>query len=212
MSKYGIIVNAVKCVGCHACFAACKAENLTAPGVRWNHLERVEHMNEGIVDYFRVSCMHCEEPKCMAVCPAKAISKGPHGEVLVDGAKCIACHMCEAACPYHAPKFSDPEKQSYFGAKMPLCAADPKPWTTRPAGKAEHCTLCVHRTSEGGKPACVEACPTGALTFVDYEKPDDKSAALIRTAQMMNEAAGTGPKVRFISKLTDFRAMTSVKA
>ena len=148
----------------------------------------------------------------MAVCPAKAISKGPHGEVLVDGAKCIACHMCEAACPYHAPKFSDPEKQSYFGAKMPLCAADPKPWTTRPAGKAEHCTLCVHRTSEGGKPACVEACPTGALTFVDYEKPDDKSAALIWTAQMMNEAAGTGPKVRFISKLTDFRAMTSVKA
>lgn len=57
MSKYGIIVNADDCVGCHACFVACKEENQVAPGVKWNHLERLEHPAEEVIEYFRVS-MH----------------------------------------------------------------------------------------------------------------------------------------------------------
>ena len=54
MSKYGIIVNADDCVGCHACFVACKEENQVAPGVKWNHLERLEHPAEEVIEYFRV--------------------------------------------------------------------------------------------------------------------------------------------------------------
>ena len=83
MSKYGIIVNADDCVGCHACFVACKEENQVAPGVKWNHLERLEHPAEEVIEYFRVSCMHCEDPACMKVCPVKAVYFGPHGEVLL---------------------------------------------------------------------------------------------------------------------------------
>lgn len=113
MSKYGIIVNADDCVGCHACFVACKEENQVAPGVKWNHLERLEHPAEEVIEYFRVSCMHCENPACMKVCPVKAVYFGPHGEVLIDQKKCIGCKGCLAACPYGAPKFSDPNKQSY---------------------------------------------------------------------------------------------------
>ena len=71
MSKYGIIVNADDCVGCHACFVACKEENQVAPGVKWNHLERLEHPAEEVIEYFRVSCMQCENPACMKVCPVK---------------------------------------------------------------------------------------------------------------------------------------------
>ena len=51
MSKYGIIVNADDCVGCHACFVACKEENQVAPGVKWNHLERLEHPAEEVIEY-----------------------------------------------------------------------------------------------------------------------------------------------------------------
>lgn len=211
MSRYGIIVNADKCVGCWACFVACKKENLVKPGVQWNHLESIEHPKERVIEYFRVSCMQCDEPKCMPVCPAKAISFGPHREVLVDTKKCIGCHMCEKACPYHAPKFSDPARQSYFGSKLPLFEAQPQPWTTRIAGHAEHCTLCTHRTEKGLKPACVEDCPMGALVFVDYDAPTEETKALISAAQPMSEAAGTKPKVRFVSRLTDFRKL-SVRA
>ena len=159
--KNGLIIISDRCMGCHTCFTACKEENQLAPGVKWNHLERVEHEKAGVIDYFRVSCMHCEDPACMKVCPVKAIHKGPRGEVLVDQSKCIGCHMCEQACPYHAPKFSDPAKQSYFGDKKSLSTAGPRPENVRTPGKAEHCTLCAHRTEKGLLPACAAACPAG---------------------------------------------------
>ncbi len=314
MSK-GLIIVADRCMGCHTCFTVCKEENQVAPNVQWNHVEenqvapnvqwnhveRVEHEKAGIIDYFRVSCMHCDDPACMKVCPMKAIYKGPNGEVLVDDQKCIGCHMCEKACPYHAPKFADPGKMSYFGDKasiykgpngevlvddqkcigchmcekacpyhapkfadpgkmsyfgdkaslstvgtrpenkrtpgkaehctlcvhrtskglLPACAAacpagaivyvdytvGTRPENKRTPGKAEHCTLCVHRTSKGLLPACAAACPAGAIVYVDYDNPTPEAIKLIKRAQPINEAAGTHPKVRFVSSHTDFRVL-----
>lgn len=211
MSKLGIIVNADRCMGCHTCFTACKEENQLAPGIKWNHLERVEHPAAGVIDYFRVSCMHCDDPACIKVCPMKAIHKGPNGEVLVDQAKCIGCRMCLSACPYGAPKFSDPKVTSYFGEKEPLARVDVRPENARIPGKAEHCTLCTHRTAKGELPACVAACPAKALVLVDYENPTAEAKALIDRAQAINEAAGTHPKIRFVSSHTDFRKL-GVKA
>lgn len=206
MSK-GLIIVADRCMGCHTCFTVCKEENQVAPNVQWNHVERIEHEKVGIIDYFRVSCMHCDNPACMKVCPMKAIYKGPHGEVLVDDQKCIGCHMCEKACPYHAPKFADPAKMSYFGDKASLSTVGPRPENKRTPGKAEHCTLCVHRTSKGLLPACAAACPAGAIVYVDYDNPTPEAAELIKRAQPINEAAGTHPKVRFVSSHTNFRGL-----
>lgn len=94
MSQFGIIVNVDKCIGCQACFVACKEENKVAPGIQWNQIHRAENLQDRIINYFRVSCQHCDNPACLPVCPAKAIYKGPHGEVLVDQSKCIGCGAC----------------------------------------------------------------------------------------------------------------------
>ena len=80
MSQFGIIVNVDKCIGCQACFVACKEENKVAPGIQWNQIHRAENLQDRIINYFRVSCQHCDNPACLPVCPAKAIYKGPHGE------------------------------------------------------------------------------------------------------------------------------------
>ena len=112
--------------------------------------------------------------------------------------------MCEKACPYGAPQFADPKKTSYFGEKTPLEVIPVRPENTRTPGKAEHCTLCTHRTSKGLPPACVAACATGALTFVDYDNPSPEAKALLAKARPMNEAAGTHPKVVYVSSHTDF--------
>ena len=98
MSQFGIIVNVDKCIGCQACFVACKEENKVAPGIQWNQIHRAENLQDRIINYFRVSCQHCDNPACLPVCPAKAIYKGPHGEVLVDQSKCIGCGACTAVC------------------------------------------------------------------------------------------------------------------
>ena len=39
--------------------------------------------------------------------------------------------------------------------------------------KAEKCNLCYERIDAGLLPACVQACPTGALTLIDLETFDE---------------------------------------
>ena len=46
MSQYGMIVDVDKCIGCQACFVACKEENKVAPGIQWNQIHRIENPTE----------------------------------------------------------------------------------------------------------------------------------------------------------------------
>lgn len=88
-----------------------------------------------------LSCMHCANPQCLEVCPADAITKRPEdGVVVVDPDACIGCKACFEVCPFAVPQFDV-------------------------NGKMQKCNACLSRLSEGRQPACVEACPMGALTF-----------------------------------------------
>ena len=75
MSRYGIIVNVDRCAGCFACAVACKEENQVAPGIFWEKIKRDENVRDNVINWFRMSCMHCDDPACMKVCPMKAIHK-----------------------------------------------------------------------------------------------------------------------------------------
>ncbi len=196
--RRGIIVNMDLCVGCQACFVACKQENQVAPKIQWNQIQRYEDEPKGIITYFRMSCMHCEEPACLPVCPVKAISKGERGEVLVDSKKCIQCHRCEGVCPWHVPMFNSSGRTNYWD-KPPLVAIEPAAHQRREVGRAEHCTLCAHRDT----PACVEACKLGALTLVDYDNLTPEQQTLVSEAKAMNGLDATHPKVRYVSKNED---------
>lgn len=201
MAKFGLLVNVDACIGCQACFVACKEENQTAPGVAWNRIKRIEDLKARVINYFRVSCQHCDDPACMKVCPVKAIHKGQFGEVLVDDQKCIACHMCEKACPYGAPMFADPNAaKGYWPDKPAIAERIFAPHQTRKIGRAEHCTLCSHRLAAGQQPACVEHCPTGALRLVDRES----DAAWLKAQSAGKEAMQTKPAVRYLSTYVDF--------
>ena len=75
MSRFGIIVEVDRCVGCQACAVACKEENQVPPGVFFLKILRSENIEDNVVNYYRASCQHCDNPACMKICPAKAISK-----------------------------------------------------------------------------------------------------------------------------------------
>lgn len=204
MSKIGIIVNVDECIGCHACFIACKQENQVAPKIQWNRIQKLENIKSNIINYFRVSCQHCEDPACLQVCPMKAVYKGKHGEVLVNQEACIGCKACLAACPYGVPKFNDAKLTSYFGELEPLSVLPGSPSHNSHPGKAEHCTLCSHRLDEGRPPACVEICPAKALTLVDYDNLSDPDKQLVQKAVTLKAAKDTKPKVRYICSNMDF--------
>ena len=135
----------------------------------------------------------------------KAVYNGPHGEILIDQDKCIACKACLAACPYGMPMFNDQKLTSYFGEKQPLFSPSNPPTKNAQPGKAEHCTLCSHRLAKGKEPACVEICPAKALTLVDFDAPTEKQKALLAKAVSLKAGVNTKPKVRYICSNMDFR-------
>jgi formate dehydrogenase iron-sulfur subunit len=158
--RYGMLADSLRCIGCKRCMSACK---------RWNNLrvqrdelvtDRETHLNANnwkIINlradaknrakrhYVQWSCQHCIEPACVGVCPVTAITKLPHGPVVINEKKCIGCRYCFQACPWKVPQFD-------FDKRV-----------------TRKCHLCYNRTLLNyQKPACVAACPVGALAF-DYK-------------------------------------------
>ena len=112
--------------------------------------------------HFPRSCLHCEEPDCVTVCPTGASYKrAEDGIVLVNPDTCIGCKLCSWACPYGAREYD-------YGH-----------------GVMKKCTLCVDRiyneqlAEEDRVPACVRACPTGARHFGDLGDPDSAVSQLV---------------------------------
>jgi formate dehydrogenase iron-sulfur subunit len=86
--------------------------------------------------------MHCEDPGCLKACPAPgAIVQYANGIVDFISENCIGCGYCVAGCPFDIPRISPVDHKSY------------------------KCTLCSDRVTVGLEPACVKACPTGAILF-----------------------------------------------
>lgn len=112
--------------------------------------------------HFPRSCLHCEQPACVTVCPTGASYKrAEDGIVLVDEDKCIGCKLCSWACPYGAREYSPVE------------------------GVMKKCTLCIDRIYNENleeserQPACVQACPTRARHFGDLGDPESAVSKLV---------------------------------
>ena len=127
--------------------------------------------------HFPRSCLHCETPDCVTVCPTGASYKrAEDGIVLVDQDKCIGCQLCAWACPYGAREIAlPPPKTSASDANR----KDSK------RGTMQKCTLCVDRIynetldERDRQPACVMACPTRARMFGDLGDPDSDVSKVV---------------------------------
>src|ERR1700733_6521894 len=179
--KLGLVIDLDSCVGCQACATACKEWNtggqmapLTdidpydrhADGVWFNRVHPYEQGCGGGTSrtvYFPRSCLHCETPACVTVCPTGASYKrASDGIVLVNPDTCIGCKLCSWACPYGAREYDYED------------------------GTMKKCTLCVDRiynetfAPEDRIPACVRACPTGARHFGDLGDPESAVSQLVK--------------------------------
>jgi formate dehydrogenase iron-sulfur subunit len=158
VAKY---IDTSTCIGCKACEVACQEWNdlppiathqfgsyQTLPTLEagfWNLIRFAERELEGggLAWLMRKDqCMHCEDPGCLAACPAPgAIVQYENGIVDVNPELCIGCEYCVTGCPFDVPRYQEKTR------------------------KMSKCTLCVDRTTVGLEPACVKACPTGCLQF-----------------------------------------------
>ena len=128
MTQLALVIDLNVCVGCHACVTSCKQWNTSGSagplvdidpygadpnGTFFNRVQTFEvgeFPNTQTV-HFPKSCLHCEDPPCVPVCPTGASYKrAEDGIVLVDYDKCIGCKYCSWACPYGAREFDEKRK------------------------------------------------------------------------------------------------------
>jgi len=206
MTRYVMVADLRRCVGCQTCTAACRHANGTPPGVQWR---RVLDMEIGIYPdvhraFVPVGCMHCADPPCLKVCPSTATRKRDDGIVEIDYDLCIGCAFCAVACPYQARYKVEKERFAYGDEPMPSEASKRD---DRRLGVSTKCTFCVDRIDEGvakgltpgqdpeATPACVNSCIAGALHFGDVEDADSNVSRLLAENHFfrMHEELGTDP-------------------
>jgi molybdopterin-containing oxidoreductase family iron-sulfur binding subunit len=178
-TRWGMLIDTSKCAsGCDACVQACAEENgLTGHGrpetdAQWIRKVELRNKETGKVHSLPMLCQHCANPPCVDVCPTGASFRRADGIVLVDKHICIGCRYCMMACPYKARSFVHED------------LTDQKPYAPRGKGTVESCTFCVHRTDEGRRPACVEACAAedhNAMLFGDLKDPNSEIAKRLAT-------------------------------
>ena len=206
MTRYAMIADLRRCVGCQTCTAACKETRGTPPGVQWRRVLDIEAGEYPDVRrvFLPTGCMHCDEPPCMEVCPSTATRKRADGIVTIDESLCIGCSACIMACPYDARYKIDAPRFAYGDAAMPSERAQVD---AARIGVVTKCDWCVERIDAGvaqGKvpgvdpeagPVCVQSCISGALHFGDLDDPRSNVSQLLEDNQWfrMHEDLGTGP-------------------
>jgi len=144
-----IAVDIAKCMGCHSCEVACAVAHGASPTLHEAiQQEQPPEPRMVVVAIAEAAvplhCQHCADAPCATVCPQDAIQRpDPDGPVILDEELCVGCGACAIVCP--------------FG--MIRMTADGK--------TALKCDMCIDRQQAGQPPACVEACPTGALQLIE---------------------------------------------
>jgi len=201
MTRYGMVIDLARCVGCDTCSIACKAEKTTPRGVQWNRVLKYE---TGVYPKSRrhflpMQCMHCAEPECKKVCPTGAISKRDDGIVVIDGDKCMGCRYCVLACPYASPHNLDRRCTYDEGYVTPFEKADHQ---KHRAGTSEKCDFCLSRVEKGLEPACVASCVAKARFFGDLTDQESEVSRLIkeRNGFVLNPEMKTDPSCYYLPR------------
>ncbi len=177
--KYGFVIDNRKCIGCHACTTACKAEHEVPLGVNRTWVKQVEKGNfphtRRLFSVMR--CNHCTDAPCVEICPVEALFVREDGIVDFDNKRCIGCKSCMQACPYDA-LYIDPETHT-----------------------AAKCNYCAHRIDIGLEPACVNVCPEHAIISGDMENPETEIFQLLAKEQVTvrKAAKDTKPNLFYIN-------------
>lgn len=142
--QYRFHFDMTKCIGCKCCVVACNEQNGNPAAINWRRVGEIEggYYPNTQRHYLSMGCNQCIEPSCLIGCPVEAYTKSPVTGVVEHSADaCIGCLYCTWNCSYGVPQYNAER------------------------GVVGKCDLCHNRLSDGMAPACVEACPEGAIAI-----------------------------------------------
>jgi anaerobic selenocysteine-containing dehydrogenase/Fe-S-cluster-containing dehydrogenase component len=172
-TRWAMVMDLARCIGCSACTVACYAENnipVVGPSefkrgrdLSWLRIERyfgvTRENDEAYTDeatddvrFLPMPCQHCANAPCEPVCPVYAAYHTPDGLNGQVYNRCVGTRYCANNCPYKVRVFN------WFTYEF----AEPLNWqlnpdvTVREKGVMEKCTFCVQRIHEGERRAAAE--------------------------------------------------------
>lgn len=177
------LIDVAKCNGCRNCQVVCKDEHCdtswppyTVPqpdtGQFWIKVDEQVHgtVPKVKMSYLPHGCMHCENAPCMDAAKDGAVYRRDDGLVIIDPVKARGQKTIADACPFGAVFYNEE-------LEVP-----------------QKCTGCAHLLDDGWNvPRCVDACPTGALRFVD------ESELANDTYEYPFGRADCAPRVRYLN-------------
>lgn len=207
-----MVIDLRKCIGCKSCVVGCKEAN-EVPQNSWKKVIDcgVSGHPERHRTFLHLSCMQCEDPPCLSVCPTKATYRRPDGIIAIDYKRCAGCGYCIVACPFRARYIYEKEHDFEVNG-MGSTGGNGNSGRERD-GVCTKCNFCMERIDAGlsrgrkpgtdpdASPVCMISCSAGAISFGDIENPDDPVSGLIsgnRTSRLQEEL-GTGPAVFYIT-------------
>jgi formate dehydrogenase iron-sulfur subunit len=140
--QYRFHFDMTQCIGCKCCVVACNEQNGNPADINWRRVGEIEGgwYPDTYRLYLSMGCNHCLEPSCLIGCPVEAYTKDPVTGIVQHSAEaCIGCQYCTWNCSYGVPQYN-PER-----------------------GVVGKCDMCYGRLTQGREPACVNACPEGAI-------------------------------------------------
>ena len=233
--KWAMTIDLDRCTGCHACEAACAAEN-NIPVVgeqqadqgrlhQWIRVERYWEGNYPNVKarFMPIPCQHCDNAPCEPVCPVYATYHNPEGLNAMAYNRCVGTRYCGNNCPYSVRVFNWFE----HSWDVPLNQHLNPDVTVREKGVMEKCTFCIQRIRRAEEKAgaeyrelepdefttaCAQACPPKAITFGDV-KDDRWSVAKLwndpRRFRLL-EDLGTSPAVVYLKDVDESTEETAI--
>jgi Fe-S-cluster-containing dehydrogenase component len=199
--RFGMVIDLLRCVGCDGCTVACRAEQGTPAGIRYNRVRKYEvgKYPSAKIKFLPMPCMHCQDPPCVKVCPTGASHQRKEGIVLIETEKCIGCKYCVLACPYESRQFLRRIGPFYPGGSYTPFEMLKQNGFEK--GTVVKCNFCIDRLARGQLPACVETCPSQARHFGDLDDPTSEVSRLIvdHGGKPLREELGTKPSVYYIN-------------
>ena len=160
-----ISVVAEKCTGCRICELVCSNIKVQVFNPKAACIKIVD------LDYWSFSspvvCIQCKNPRCVEICPTKALSQMELGTILVDKEKCTGCGDCVQECPVGAINF-------YEGLPMicDLCGGSPSCVEWCPSGAIVLNSGSVPRAKGRGKKELSQAIQKGKRSLDKLNIPE----------------------------------------
>ncbi len=187
--KFVMVIDLSRCKSVKACQTACNHAHELNPGDNWIKIYPMQDAEHTAPYWEPATCMHCDEPPCVKVCPVDATFKREDGIVLIDSDRCIGCRFCMAACPYSTRVFNwgEPDIPQEIKAKPYSCETS----IPQKKGTVSKCDFCADMTRKGELPHCVSACPNGVFFFGDMiEDTVTNGAETFRFSELIRDKAG----------------------